>query len=370
MLSQTMMMMKRPPHRPIGAKVDSDPRQEQNVDASQKPSVSETSQPNAADSSHSANPGMIPIRTGYFNASDGTRLFYSTEGRGHPLVFVYGLVCSSLHWTYQIDHFRKGYQTVWFDYRGHNHSEIPKDLSTLTVDQMSDDLNDLLKNLQLKKAIFLGHSMGVNVLLDFARKFPKKVHGLVLANGTPRRPFETIFNTNLTELAFSGFEKAMNTLPKVVSTLWKAQKSSFLLKRLVGLGGFNIHLSSPKDVDLYVEKVADMDPRVFVQLVKNYRDYDATAWLDQIHAPSLILSGAEDLITPPAQQALMHQLLPKSQLERIPHGSHCSQMDLPELINFKLQSFFDRLNWRFSDISAEPTVATPSKNSQSKDGDA
>ena len=62
---------------------------------------------------------------GYIRSFDGTRLFYSIEGKGPPLIFCYGLVCSSLHWTYQIEYFRKNYQAIWFDYRGQHRSEEP-----------------------------------------------------------------------------------------------------------------------------------------------------------------------------------------------------------------------------------------------------
>ena len=54
-------------------------------------------------------PDRGPARHGYVKSFDGTRLFYSVEGTGKPLVFCYGLVCSSLHWTYQIDHFHRNY---------------------------------------------------------------------------------------------------------------------------------------------------------------------------------------------------------------------------------------------------------------------
>ncbi len=288
----------------------------------------------------------ISIKNGYFLANDGTRLFYSVEGKGKPLVFVYGLVCSSLHWTYQIEHFRNHYQTIWFDYRGHNHSQTPKDLSSLSVHQMAADLGDLIEELNISEAVFLGHSMGVNVLLELYRQRPEYVRGLVLANGTPRRPFETIFKTNATELVFKGLRKANQIAPWLVQKLWHAQKSSFLAKRLIGLGGFNTHLSSSGDVDLYVEKIAEMEPAVFVELIKNYENYDATPWLDSINAETLLISGKNDLITPPKQQDLMHQLMPKSRLERIRHGSHCSQMDLPELINVKIQHFLDEIGWK------------------------
>src|ERR1051326_2342032 len=91
---------------------------------------------------------------GYVKGFDGTRLFYSIEGQGRPLIFCYGLVCSSLHWTYQIDHFRHGYQTVWFDYRGHQNSDLPKDLKTLTVANIARDLDVLTDELGIREAVF------------------------------------------------------------------------------------------------------------------------------------------------------------------------------------------------------------------------
>src|SRR3954470_13068582 len=75
--------------------------------------------------------GRPPVTHGFVKSFDGTKLFYSIEGKGKPLVFCYGLVCSSLHWTYQIEHFQQDYKAIWFDYRGHQNSEVPKNLDSL-----------------------------------------------------------------------------------------------------------------------------------------------------------------------------------------------------------------------------------------------
>ena len=152
--------------------------------------------------SSSAVPGVFPqARHGYFSAKDGTRIFYSIEGQGPPLVFCYGLVCSSLHWTYQIDFFRKNYQTIWFDYRGHQNSDMPKDMSTLSLETIAEDMHTLFEELQLKDAVVLGHSMGVNIVLEFYRRYPERVRAMVLANGTSKQPFETLMGTNAMQSA-------------------------------------------------------------------------------------------------------------------------------------------------------------------------
>src|SRR4051812_321101 len=145
---------------------------------------------------------------GYVKSFDGTKLFYSVEGQGTPIVFCYGLVCSSLHWTYQVEHFQRTHQTVWFDYRGHQNSETPKDLKSLTVENIARDLGMLLDELNIPEAVICGHSMGVNVVLDFYRQQPHRVKAMVLANGTAKRPLETLFHNNALQAGFGLLKKA------------------------------------------------------------------------------------------------------------------------------------------------------------------
>ncbi len=301
-----------------------------------------------------------PITHGYVKSFDGTKLFYSIEGKGKPLVFCYGLVCSSLHWTYQIEHFRKNYQAIWFDYRGHQNSEVPRNLDSLTLENIARDLGIVLEELNIKDAVFLGHSMGVNVVLEFYRQQPEKVAGMILANGTAQRPLETLFSHNSLQAGFQILKKLYRKSPWLISMLWKSQKGNPLAKTFVSLGGFNPHLTPQADIELYVEQVIDMDPSILIHLIENYALYDATAWLHTIQAPTLIIAGEQDKMIPIAQQELMKQLIPKSQLEIVRHGSHCPQMDLPDLVNLKIEKFLARINYeskpnRSTEIASQST---------------
>jgi pimeloyl-ACP methyl ester carboxylesterase len=287
-------------------------------------------------------PERGPVKHGYFKSFDGTKLFYSMEGNGKPLIFCYGLVCSSLHWTYQIEHFRQTHQAIWFDYRGHQNSEIPSDLNSLTIENIAKDLGLLLDELAVKEAVFLGHSMGVNVVLEFYKQQPERFAGMVLANGTAKRPLETLFNVNAFDAGFKLLRKLYDKSPKLVQLMWKFQKNNPVARTLMGLAGFNPHLTPPEDIELYLNQVADLDPRILMYLIENYDRYDATPWLHSIKTPTLIIAGEKDYAIPLSQQELMYQLIPNSQLEVIQHGSHCPQMDLPELVNLKIENFLLR----------------------------
>jgi non-heme chloroperoxidase len=286
-----------------------------------------------------------PVIHGYVKSFDGTKLFYSIEGKGKPLVFCYGLICSSLHWTYQIEHFQNTHQVIWFDYRGHQNSEVPKNLNSMTLENISRDLGIVLDELNIQDAVFLGHSMGVNVVLEFYRQQSKRVAGMVLANGTAQRPLETIFRHNASQSIFEILKKIYRKSPDLVSFLWKSQRGNPFVRTLVALGGFNPNLTPRADIELYIDQVVDMDPSILVQLIENYSAFDATAWMHTVDVPSLIIAGEGDKIIPLEQQELMHQLLPQSQLEVIRHGSHCPQMDLPDLVNLKIEKFLAQLNY-------------------------
>jgi pimeloyl-ACP methyl ester carboxylesterase len=286
--------------------------------------------------------GEAPVRHGYFRSFDGVKLFYSEEGAGKPLIFCYGLVCSSLHWTYQIEHFRKDYRAVWMDYRGHQNSEIPADFSTLTLDSLAKDLRALLDELKIEQAVFLGHSMGVNVVLEFQHQFPERVAGLILANGTPTRPLETLLHSNALLPGFRALELLSEKSPGLLKKVWKLQKGNPLVHKMMGMLGFNPHLTAKEDIALYVDQIADLDPNVFLHLIRSYDDYNGASWLHTIDKPTCILAGENDYVVPLERQELLHQLIPKSEFHVIRHGSHCPQMDLPELVNAKIEDFLKR----------------------------
>jgi pimeloyl-ACP methyl ester carboxylesterase len=283
--------------------------------------------------------GGYPLRFGSVPSFDGTPIFYCVEGEGEPLVFCYGIACSSLHWTYQIDYFRKNYQCIWFDYRGHRHTPIPDRLETLTVDSCALDLKAVLDFLDIPSATLLGHSMGVNVVLEFAHLFPERVKSMILANGTPKRPLETLLGGSYLMPAFGLLSKFEKDKPSLLGNLWKLQERMQFIGSSLGALGFNTALSDPQDIKTYAKQIAELSPTVLTRMMDDYQNLDATPWLHTIKTKTLVLSGDSDLVTPPHTQDLMAQLIPNAELHRIQHGSHCSTLDMPDYINMLIERF-------------------------------
>ena len=259
------------------------------------------------------------------------------------MLFLYGLACSSLHWTYQLDWFSQSYRCLWMDYRGHHHSEMPNSLQSITIETLARDAIELLNRECQTPALILGHSMGVNVALEVARRAPDKVRAIVLLHGTARRPFDNLLRTNLFQKGVHAMEWMQNKAPPLMSAFWLLQKKNPLLKWMIKSGGFNQKLAHDQDINMYLDLMMRLRPEVFVQMASDYAECDQTAWLHTIQKPTLILSGLKDHVTPPEEQQLIHQLIPGSRLQKIADGSHCSQMDRPHAINGIIQSFLNDL---------------------------
>lgn len=281
----------------------------------------------------------VPTRYGLVNADDGTPIFYCEEGSGPPLVFCYGIACSALHWTYQIEYFRKNFRCIWFDYRGHRRTPIPLRIESMSVENAARDLLTVLNHLDVGPAVFLGHSMGASVVLQFARHYPERVKRMVLANGTAKKPLETLLGGNYLGPAFELLSKTERMKPDWVNLLWKIQYDIGASRQILGNLGFNAHATHPGDVETYTRQIAELPPVVLTQTMNHYQAFDATPWLHELKAPALVISGDRDLVTPPETQDLMNQLLADSSLIRVFGGSHCTTLDFPEYVCLLIERF-------------------------------
>jgi len=283
----------------------------------------------------------VPVTRGYFPSHDGTRIFYSSHGEGEPILFCYGLVGSSQHWSKQVDYFSKTHRTIWFDYRGHGNSDCPDDLSHLSFELITEDMKRLYEELGIKKATLAGHSMGTNVALAFTNRFPNKVDSLILANGTPSKPLDSLFWSQFFSKGLKFAKDAHGKVPKIVKTIWQLQKHNPLVKKIVRWKGFHPTIAEEKEIELFVKNATTVDIEVFLRFLEIYNEFDATSWLHEIKAPTLVISGTQDQVTPPDRQELMHQLIPNSKLISIAHGSHCPQIDLPDHVNLVIEQFLN-----------------------------
>jgi len=260
------------------------------------------------------------------------------------LVFNYGLVCNNAHWQEQLPFFEsKGHAILIHDYRLHFESALDAPIESLTFENMAKDLQSILKELGHPKSIMFGHSMGVNVTLEYAKQFPDEVLGMILISGTVVPPHDIMFDTNVMELATPTIKWVTRKFPNIFGEIWKSQYKNPLIKDLIHRGGFNTNTVPKEFVEHYLKKIGELHPEVFHQLFSEMKKHNIIGQLETLQMPSLIMGGDKDKVIPNYLQEILHSRLKNSKLYIVKDGSHVPQVDFPSNINQRIDLFLEGL---------------------------
>lgn len=281
----------------------------------------------------------VLVKKDYFESFDGTKIYYELHGdRGPTVVLIYGVACQMNHWIYQVSDLSKDHQVLLFDYRGHHKSEVSH---VLSMDLVAQDLGSLLDHLNIKKAHVVGHSFGVPVGVKFANLFPNKTESLVFINGFVYNPLDELFKFPVSKKLIDTLQTFQSMAPSLSQWLWKKGVNNILTQIAAGvLGGFNLELISFKDIEIYTQALENLKVEVVLKYMEELVKTDLRDDLKKIAAPAMVISGLRDGITPVHQQELMKNLIPDAHIERIKDGSHCTQLDMPEIVNSLMRNFF------------------------------
>lgn len=287
----------------------------------------------------------------YFHTRDGIKIFFSTNfpvgsfDNSSPLmIFNYGLACNNSHWQLQLPYFDQlGYQIIIHDYRSHFKSSIDNKFSDCSFENMTLDLFQLVKHFNAKKVIMLGHSMGVNISLQFAKTYPDILIGMVLISGSVLPPQEIMFGTNIVSTILPHVEKIHTAFPAIFNKLWSTSYMNPVVRKTVLHGGFNANQVKEEFVTNYLKKVGEVPPGIFFQLLREMRDHDIINHLETIKVPTLIMAGDQDNVIPYKLQNLLHKYLKNSEFYLIKDGSHVPQVDFPETVNDRINIFCEKI---------------------------
>ena len=284
-------------------------------------------------------------RTGYHTAEDGTEIWWGTVGEGPALVLCDGFACDGFIWPYLIDHFHEDFQIVRWHYRGHGNSGVPADEHYVGIEHLCTDLNGLLTSLEVERPVLLGHSMGVQVILHYADMFDGDVDALVAICGTYKRPLDTFHNNDRLSVLLPYIDRLVNAAPDQVQSLWETLTPSRLSK-LASRIEINPRLVRQSDFLPYLDHVAQMDVRVFVNMLKRLADHSAEEALARIAVPALVIAGELDTFTPRYRSEEMAESLPSGELLVVPSGTHIAPLELPDLVNSAIEKFLGQSSIR------------------------
>ena len=188
--------------------------------------------------------------------------------------------------------FRSIARVITPDLRGHGKSEIVP--GPFTMEQHADDLAALLDYLKIRRAVVAGLSMGGYVAFAFWRRYPARVHGLILAD-TRAEPDSAA--------ARAGRDAAMD---RVQQTGTAAYAEEMLPRLLAPDSLVNVRIAEAAR-----KTMAEQSVDGIIGALGGLRDrVDSWATLPTIAVPALVIAGGDDVITPPADAQAMAAAIP------------------------------------------------------------
>jgi 3-oxoadipate enol-lactonase len=253
---------------------------------------------------------------------DDIQMAYTDTGVGRPIVLLHGYPFNRSLWNEQVVALSTSYRIIVPDLRGFGESDSSP--GPATMNRMAQDVAQLLDHLEISRAVIGGLSMGGYVALAFYKQFPSRVRALVLADTRAQADTEEAKQTRAQQAekalseGMAGIADAM--LPKLL-TPETVSKRPEIVKRV-------------RDMMLKT-KPEGAAAALFGMAERN----DSTELLSRITTKTLILVGAEDPLTPPADSEKMHNAIAGSSLIVLENASHVSNLERTAEFNEALMSF-------------------------------
>jgi 3-oxoadipate enol-lactonase len=279
----------------------------------------------------------------YTQGADGTRLHYRVVGTrvGEPVLMIQGLGADSRGWFRQRFALGSRYRCLPFDNRGVGQSDRPPGPYDLEV--MATDALAVLDAAGYESAHILGASMGGIIAQIIGARYPDRVRSLVLTcTGCRHLPWRRELLADWAEIATT---EGMGALSNKAAKWLVGPRSLRRFWPAWGLLG-SMALSSP--AESFAAQVAAL-----LAL-----DDDVRFELTRVQAPTLVMVGSQDILTPLGDAEEIVSLIPGSELVVIPGAAHGFMFEHAGRFNHHVLEFLDRVTGRSasSDAAEEPAA--------------
>ncbi|MFM0324302.1 alpha/beta fold hydrolase [Caballeronia glebae] len=254
--------------------------------------------------------------------TNGTRIHVALQGSGDlALVFLHYYGGSSRTWGRVANGLSDQYRIVATDHRGWGDSDAPAD--GYRIADLADDAEGVIKALNLRRYVLVGHSMGGKVAQLIASRRPDGLEGLVLVAPSPPSP-----------MLLSDAERA---------TLSGAYRSRESIEFVID------HVLTAKPLDAACrEQVIEDSLKAAPQAKAAWPDVamreDITAAVAAIDVPTAVISGELDQVDRVATlQAELLPRIPHAAMHILPGAGHLSPLEAPADVARIIASFLTEL---------------------------
>ena len=263
----------------------------------------------------------------FVHVADGTRIHYEVTGRpgATPILMIQGLGASKNAWNLQRIAMATRFRSISLDNRGAGRSDKPK--QPFTLEQMADDAIAVLDAAGVETAHVVGASMGGVISQIIAVKYPHRVRSLTLVCTACRNhPWRQEL---LQSWAQTAEEKGMIEVGKEAAQ-WVMSPRSF--RRLVPAFTWMGPLAALRPRHSFVSQI---------QAILDTRE-DLVDELSSITAPTMVIVGNQDILTPRGDSEEIAERIPNAELVVISGAAHGLMMEHSTTFNKILIEFLQR----------------------------
>ena len=252
-------------------------------------------------------------------------LAYDEAGSGVPLLFVHGWPHNRTLWAGQVSGLATQARCIAPDLRGFGDSTTREPFS---IAQYADDLASLLDSLAIDKAVVCGLSMGGYVALAMLRRHRARVRGLILASTR----------------ATADSDEAREKRARLISFVEEHGVEALASRQLRAMLGRTSFESHPHIRESLRELMASAGAPGVIGGLRAMADRpDSTDLLATIDVPTLVIGGAEDSFTVPAELRALADAIPDSGFELIDGAGHVCAFERPGAFNHLVGEYLGRL---------------------------
>jgi len=250
---------------------------------------------------------------------DGCALHIEVEGReGAPALMLSNSLGTNLHmWDDQAGELAKHFRLVRYDRRGHGRSAIPP--GPYSMERFGCDVLAILDALKIEKTNWCGLSMGGMVGQWLGAHAPTRVNKLILSNTAPyyadKAPWEE-------RIAFVR-EKGLGALVDANMQRWFTE---------------SFRESHPHVIEHMKAIFTDTDVKGYIACCEAIRDMDFRESNPRVKAPTMVIVGAQDPATPPAQGEAIAEAIPGAKIASI-DAAHIANMEQPQVYTKAVLNF-------------------------------
>ena len=248
------------------------------------------------------------------------------QGRGQPLLLVHGFPLDHTMWREQVGELSKAFRVLAPDLRGFGKSSpVTGDDTVVTMAHFADDLATMLSAMSIPDPVTLcGLSMGGYIAFQFAARHADRLGRLILC--------DTKAAADTKEAAENRHKLAAKVLSEGSQAAADAMLSKLFSKRAIE--------SKSPFVEETRQVILRTRPQTIAAALRGMAAReDFTPKLETIDVPTLVLCGAEDVITPPTEMRSIAAAIAGAEYCEIPAAGHMSPLEVPQAVNEAIRKF-------------------------------